>query len=119
MSNFSLSVNLKKLKNTFVTDFQGRESKKRVICIPIEDNFIYETDNGGIHLNLSAFEYKEKKFNDTHMLKVSIKKEVLEAMSEEERNNLPIVGGLKPFVAKSENSTVVKLSKEETDDLPF
>lgn len=56
------------------------------------------------------------------MLKVSIEKDVYEAMSEEERNNQPIIGGMHPVVAKAyktEINTTVQLSKEETEDLPF
>jgi hypothetical protein len=122
MSNFGIKVNLAKLNNVFLRNFQGKESMKRCIVIPIEDNWLFESEKGGIYLSLSAFEYKEKKYTDTHMLKVSIEKDVYDAMSEEDRNNQPIVGGMHPVIAKAfktEITTTVQLSKEETDDLPF
>jgi hypothetical protein len=121
MSNFGISVNLLKFNNAFLRNFQGK-TLKRCICIPIEDNWLFESENGGIHLNLSAFELKEKRFNDTHIVKLSIEKEAYDTMSIEDRNNQPIIGGMHPVVAKAfktEITTTVQLSKEETDDLPF
>lgn len=122
MSKYGISIDLKKLKNAFFKNVTGKESTKRCICIPIEDNYIIEHEKGGVWLNISAFEYREKKFEDTHFLKLSIKKDVLDAMTEEERNNQPFIGGLRPFETKSfknEISGSMELSKEETDDLPF
>ena len=122
MSNYGIKVNLAKLKNVFLRNVQGKESMKRCIVIPIEDNWLFEGEKGGIYLSLSAFEYKEKKYTHTHMIKISIDKEVYDAMTEEERNNQPIVGGMHPVVpkvVKTEISTSMELSKEETDDLPF
>lgn len=61
MSNFGIKVNLAKLNNVFLRNVQGKESTKRCIVIPIEDNWLFEGEKGGIYLSLSAFEYKEKK----------------------------------------------------------
>lgn len=65
------------------------------------------------------------KFSETHCLKQSLDKEVYEAMTEEQKQALPIIGGMKPLEKKpapqmNVNSTFDGAqSVENEDDLPF
>ena len=120
MSNLGIKVNLKKLKNVAIIDVKGRETTKRGVFIPIDDNSIFINEKGtGYYLNLVAFEMKAHKFDDTHLVKLSLEKEVYDAMTEEERNNQPIIGGVRPIKFQTEASGSVDASGEGGDDLPF
>ena len=121
MSNLGIKVNLKKLKNVAIIDVKGRETTKRGVFIPIDDNSIFISEKG-YYFNLVAFEMKDPKHDDTHLVKLSLEKAVYDAMTEEERNNQPIIGGLRPIVAakfQTEASTTVDASGDGSDDLPF
>jgi len=121
MSNLGIKVNLKKLKNVAIIDVKGRETTKRGVFIPIDDNSLFISEKG-YYLNLVAFEMKDHKFDDTHLVKLSLEKEVYDAMTEEERNNQPIIGGIRPIVTakfQAEASGSVDGSGEGGDDLPF
>ena len=37
-NNFTISVNLQKMKNAGLFTIQGKTGKKRCICIPVDDN---------------------------------------------------------------------------------
>jgi hypothetical protein len=120
MSNLGIKVNLKKLKNAAIIDVKGRETTKRGVFIPIDDNSIFVSEKGW-YFNLVAFEMKDHKYDDTHLVKLSLEKEVYDAMTEEERNNQPIIGGIRPIVAakfQTEASGTVDASGDG-DDLPF
>lgn len=92
MENFNVKVNLsrlngiKRLKTKNGTEF---------ICIPIKENYLFE-GRTGLFLNLSAFVYKEQKYQDTHYLKNEIPKEIFIKMNDEEKKT-PIIGTLTPF----------------------
>lgn len=79
----------------------------------------------GCYLNLNAIEMQNPQFNDTHCVKVNIPKEQREAMTEEQRNAVPILGGLRPLERKQETMQVSgTLGAEAFDpydgeDLPF
>ena len=58
-------------------------------------------------LNLTAFEFKEKKYGQSHGIKASFSKKKLERTSEEELKAMPFVGNMKPWVMNTSD-----------DDLP-
>ena len=122
MSNYGIKINLTKIKEHFLQNIKGNTMTKRCICIPLDALGIYEGEKG-IYLDLVAFEYKEPKFADTHMVKISIPKEIVDAMTEEEKNAQPIVGGLKPIVAAERKKTEIpgttEATAEDGNDLPF
>ena len=120
MSNFSIKVNLLKVKSAFLTNIKGAQETKRCLVIPFDSTDLYEGEKG-IYLDLAAFEMREPKHAETHLIKVSLKKEIYEKMTEEERNAQPIIGGMKPFIAaKAEvNTTAEAVAGGEGDDLPF
>ena len=96
MSNFGIKIDLAKLSGVAVTDLQGQNGLVRCVVIPVAANHIFEGQKG-IYLDLCAFEMKNPQYEATHTLKQSLPKAVRDAMSEQERNNQPILGDLKPL----------------------
>jgi len=117
------SVNLAALKYVLM-EKKGKEGKQvKGMFIPITQNHLQEHESGGIYLNLVAFDMKEPKDWATHIVKQSLKKEVREAMSDEEQKAIPILGNLKagssePQAQDNKASDEV-FDAEGDDDLPF
>ena len=115
MSNYNLRIALTKLKGAKVMEIEGRTCKKLCVVIPIdnEEGTVVDSYEGKIdglqttrplddvQLNLTAFEFKEKRYGQTHGIKAAFSKERLKRMSEEELRNMPFVGNLKPWVTSS------------------
>lgn len=121
MSNFGIKINLTKVKSAFLTNLKGAKETKRCLVIPLDSTDVYEGEKG-IYLNLAAFEMKEHKYQDTHLVKVSLEKEVYEALTEDERNNQPIIGSMRPIIVtrtQAEVTTNASAEPSEGDDLPF
>ena len=121
--NYSIKIDLLKVKNAFVRNITGKESTKRCIIIPIDGNVDLFEGEKGVYLNVTAFELREPKDYQSHLLKVSLPKEAFAAMSDEEKKNQPILGGMKQFIpAPVEHAPVGSATMEPgdgTDDLPF
>lgn len=113
MSNYNLKIALTKLRGARVMDIEGKTCTKRCIVIPI-DNYegtvqdSYEGKIDGIatwkpldevYLNLAAFEFKDKKYGQTHGLKASFGKKRMAELSEDELRSMPFVGHIKPWGA--------------------
>jgi hypothetical protein len=106
MSNLTINLNLKSLKNTAIIDIKGKTATKQCLIIPISDNDLFIGEKG-VYLNLSAWENSHLRDGKTHLVKQSFSRNVREAMTEEERRGIPILGDVKPFetdpgAAKSE-----------------
>lgn len=122
MSNYNLKIMLTRLKGAKVMEVEGKHSKRLCVVIPIDNDEgtvidSYESKIDGlpttkplndVQLHLSAFEFKEKKYGQSHGLKASFSKKRLERMSEDEVRAMPFVGHMKPWA----------LAKPEDDDLP-
>lgn len=123
MANFSIKTDLLKLKAAFMTNLKGKTATKRCLIIPVDDAGLFIGEKG-VYLNLTAIEMREPKYQDTHCVKVSLDKERYDAMSEEERNAQPIIGGMRqlerqtaemPVTSTLDGSQVLG----DDDDLPF
>ncbi len=118
MANYSIKADLLKLKGAFVKDLRGRTGAvKRCLIIPIEDSGMILGEKG-CYLDMAAIEKREARYGDTHFVKVSLPKEQYDAMTEEERNSTPILGGMHEIKASPkpiDTSAVVV----DDDDLPF
>ena len=118
------SINLAALKYVLM-EKKGKEGKSiKGMFIPIEANNLQEHEKGGIYLNIVAFDMKEPKDWATHIVKQSLKKEVREAMSEEEQKAIPILGNLKdvssePTATDNKASDEVFDAESDDGDLPF
>lgn len=129
MTNFNVKLNLMKLSRAGVMQIQGRGEVLRCLVIPIEENHLFvSTDENNrpksAYLDLSAWELQNPKYEETHMVKQALPKEVREQMNEEENKNQPILGGMKPIEVKpAENyaATCNAPFAQTTDinDLPF
>ncbi len=114
MQRINLKIDLTKLHS--VTQFQkGKSGLVECIIIPIEENYLFR-GKSGIYLDLTAFEIKERKENQTHLIKQSLPKEVYETLTEDEKRTLPILGNAN--VMDVQTQTTSKPLAEE-DDLPF
>lgn len=124
--NISIKIDLMKLVSV-ETSMKGQSGNPvKGIFIPYEPNHVYVGEKGR-YLDLQAFELKNPRQDskDTHMIKVDLKKEIRDAMTEEERNSQPIVGNAILWGSKPEskpapsNITPTEEVMPEGDDLPF
>lgn len=111
MSNYNLRIALTKLKGAKVMEIEGRTCTRLCVVIPIdnEEGTVQDSYEGKIdgmpttrfledvQLNLTAFEFKEKKYGQTHGLKAAFSKKRMERMTEEELRSMPFVGNMKPW----------------------
>ena len=95
-NDFSLSVDLMEYKGAETIEHNGQ----RGIFIPIEGNSIFESEKGAVYLNLQAIEMNRVRYNSTHFLKRQIYKEEAATMTDEEKQNQPILGYMKPLFFK-------------------
>ena len=129
MENYSLKVNLLKLRKAGIVKIKGRDESLDCVVLPIKYNHIFmsrDEDTNKIksaYLDLTAWAMNNPKYDETHLLKQSLPKEVREQMSDEEKNDLPILGGMKPINIDRMNGGVISnaplLDIENNDDLPF
>lgn len=130
MTNFNAKLNLMKLSRAGIMQIQGRGEVLRCLVIPVEENHLFvstdETNNRpkAAYLDLTAWELQNPKYEETHMIKQSLPKEVREQMTDEQRKSLPILGGLRPMEVKpAENSAMTCdapfAQVSDLDDLPF
>ena len=116
--NITGKINLTKLVGV-LTERKGQNGMVEGIFLPIEKNHFFKSDKGNVYLDISAWALKEpEEGKDTHIMKQSLPKEVYEAMSDEDKKAMPIIGNLKTWgsgEAREEEATVV----EADDDLQF
>ena len=121
-SMIKAKINLAKLPHVIMT----RKGKKAEgIFIPIENAKLFKSEKGNVYLDLVAFEFNEKKHDDTHFIKQSLSKDERDKMTEEERNNMPFLGNMtytEGFGEEEPNSFsggAVVGEDGSDDDLPF
>jgi hypothetical protein len=92
LGNLQVKLNMAGLKHT-VQKMQGANGEVEVLIIPIDANHLYRGAKG-MYLDLTAFELKEVKDNNTHLLKQSLPKEVYTKQTDEEKKAMPIMGNV-------------------------
>jgi hypothetical protein len=123
MSNISIKLNLKQLKHVQKT-FKSKKGKKvECLVIPIVENDLFSGEKG-VYLDLTAFEIKNKvgDSKDTHLIKQSLKKELYESMTDEQKHAMPVMGNLVEWARQESAPQVaqsIAMSDEDEDDLPF
>src|SRR5574343_1942946 len=85
-------INLQALIHTKM-EVKGKSGQVKGIFIPFAHNHIHEGEKG-CYLDLVAFELKEAKEYQTHLVKQSLPKTVREKMTDDEKKNQPIIGSL-------------------------
>lgn len=120
--DYSLKVKLTQLSGAFVKDLTGRTATKKCIIIPVDDNpcmFVGEKD---VYLNITAFASENPQYDDTHMLKPNLPKEVREQMTDEQRRQQPILGNMRPLrqELQSQGAPInADALDEPQEDMPF
>ena len=123
--NYQISVNLLKLRAASVMKIKGKTTVVRCLVIPLEGISTLVEKETGIFLNMGSFGSDNLNFGHTHIVKASFLKAENDAMTEEQRRAIPILGNMKPMEAKQtavpETNAVAEAEKEENekDDLPF
>jgi len=122
--NYNLSIDVCKLKNSGVGTIKG----KRCIIVPVDDNHIEER-NGRFTIRATMWERTNREtgepqpgqYGDSHYLRFNVSKEVREAMTDEERRQLPYIGNAYPMqLTDEEPARHVDVKDEEVgEDLPF
>ena len=125
MSNLQIKINLTKIAGAHYIDLPGKKGPTKCIVMPVEDCNLFVGEKG-VYLNLTAMQYREQKFADSHFLKPNIPKEKFEAMTKEEQEAIAICGGVMPIQSKqmdtAETSEFVPPVGEgaaDGSDLPF
>lgn len=125
--NYNLRIALTKIKGAKVMDIEGKTCTKRCVVIPIdsEEGTVQDSYEGKIDglpttkylsdvmLNLTAFEFKEKKYGQSHGIKASFSKKKLERTSEEELKATPFVGNMKPWVMNTSDDDLPPADEKE------
>ena len=106
MANYGIKIDLLKLRGAFMRNLQGNTMVKRCQIIPVDDVDGIYVGEKGCYLNMTAIAMQEPKYTDTHCIKENLSKEQREAMSEDERNALPILGGMHAIEAKQVTMSV-------------
>lgn len=95
--NLALHINLTRIPGAIFTKLTGKTgATKDCIIIPVDDAHLFVGEKG-VYLDATALEFREQKYADSHFIKMSVPKEIFEAMTEEQRNAIPIIGGVKPI----------------------
>lgn len=134
MSNLAIKINLSRMPGVMFSKLTGKTGQKKdCVIIPVEDCHLFVGEKG-VYLDLSAYELREQKYADTHMVKQSFSKELIEDIKAEIQTNNPefteaeiqnilnslnpIIGGIKPFEKKAMQADEI-IDMTGSDDLPF
>ena len=125
MSNLSIKVNLTKIAGAHFITLPGKKGPTKCIVMPVEDCNLFVGEKG-VYLDLTAYQYKEQKFTDSHFIKPNLPKEVFDAMTKEQQDAIDICGRVKPIQPKqmataesNEFIPTVAEGGEGGSDLPF
>ena len=79
----SIRLNLLRLAKSGLVNLTGKDGTvKKCLVIPVEDANLF-VGKEGVYLDLTAFELQEKRFDQTHLVKQSLSKEMYSSLSEE------------------------------------
>ena len=125
MSNFGIRIDLLKLQGAFMRNLKGSTATKRCLIIPVDDCDSIFLGEKGCYLNMTGIEMENPQYSDTHCIKGDLPKEKREAMTDEQKRALPILGGMRPIQPKPQPSMQVggevpfEQMDADGDDLPF
>ena len=115
MNSMNINLNFSKLGGIVET-----RNGKRVVVLPIEDNNIFISDKGGIYLNLQATPLKEEMYGQSHIIKNKLPRDKYLALSKQERDSIPIVGGIKPVIYNNQdNNSASGFNKKESTSTSY
>lgn len=116
--NYTAKLDISKITGAFACKIQGQNTTKNCICIPTDAAGVF-VGQKGIYIDLRIVELSEdrRRFEDTHIIRQSFPKDLYETLSEEDKRNIPPLGGMKPI-----NITVTQIqpaTKEASDDKQY
>ena len=117
----TIKINLLQYKAAIMKIKNNSGKEVECLAIPIEINNLFKGEKG-VYADFVAFDIRQPKADskDTHLVKQSLPKDVLEKMSEEERNSLPIFGNLRVWSERQESEPVSSTTPiKENDKLPW
>lgn len=118
MGHMLINLRLSGLKRTGRAQMKdGKGGTFDCLVIPIAENNLYVSEKNEIFINLVGWESGKLKNNQTHLLKQSFDREVMEKMTDDQKKELPILGHISPKPEKREEAT--EQYEPESDDLPF
>lgn len=124
MANFSIKADLLKIKGAAIINLKGKTATKRCLVIPVDDSGLFVGEKG-VYLNMTAVEMREPRYGDTHCVKINLDRDAYNALSEEERRNIPILGGMHELEQQvrtmqvTQTIDVSQAADNPDDDLPF
>lgn len=122
MANYGIKIDLLKIRGAFMKNVQGRTQTKRCIIIPVDDDPGIYLGEKGCYLSMVGVELQNPKYEDTHMVKSDIPKDMRELLTEEQRRELPILGNMRPMKSGQQQmqvNGVASFAEDEDEDLPF
>lgn len=117
-SNFNLKLNIAAFKHVVRKMKNKAGEQVECIIIPVESNHIFKGEKG-LYADITAIAVKNPKYDDTHILKQGLPKEVYEALTDEQKNSTPIFGNMGPWKSGKGESAANIDNGDEDDDLPF
>lgn len=124
MANFSIKTDLLKIKGAAIINLKGKTATKRCLVIPVDDSGLFVGEKG-VYLNMTAVEMREPRYGNTHCVKINLDRDAYNALSEEERRNIPILGGMHELEQQvrtmqvTQTIDVSQAADNPDDDLPF
>lgn len=124
MANFSIKADLLKIKGAAIINLKDETATKRCLVIPVDDSGLF-VGKKGVYLNMTAVEMREPRYGDTHCVKINLDRDAYNALSEEERRNIPILGGMHELEQQvrtmkvTQTIDVSQAADNPDDDLPF
>lgn len=124
MANFSIKADLLKIKGAAMINLKGKTATKRCLVIPVDESGLFVGEKG-VYLNMTAVEMREPRYGDTHCVKINLDRDAYNALSEEERKNIPILGGMQELEQQVRTMQVTQTVDAAAavdnpdDDLPF
>ncbi len=119
MPNYSIKLDLLKLKGASVIELKGRTATKKCVVIPIEDSNLYLGEKG-VYLDIRATELQNPQYDDTYCLKQKLSKEAYNLLTEDEQKQIPIIGGMRPIERKRNTMNVTSsVDASSNSDIPF
>lgn len=116
MENFNIKLNLAAYKHVVTTLKRKDGSEVKGIFIPIAENHVYPGEKG-MWSDLTAIAVKEPRFDDTHIVKQGLPKEIYEALTAQQKLETPIFGNMGPW--KTNRNVAEVVEHNDDDDLPF
>jgi hypothetical protein len=119
MNNLSTKLNLAALKHTRKL-LKGASGEIDCLIIPIKENNLFIGDKG-LYLDLNHFPIKNpaEGQKDSHLVKQSLPKELLDKMSDDEKKAMPILGNTKEWGSTGSSEAQLAPPIGEMDQLPF